>query len=346
MATSLTNFKAEFEQLLLQFLWRQWSALGVSGYSESKDPWCIDPEALLLFSTVIARKDPRLFDEIFDWLHQNASWLSLQRINHMRKTYPGLGDRNVLAALASHLSQQSEHRKWGSLCNQGFTKQRNFEPPTGQPVPLFQDLPHYGESDPHFRTWGYLRPPVEHRGLSTAPRCNRPATFLFKLRSLFGRQARAEVMAWLLANPSGHPAEIARQTGHFARSAQIVLNELELSGHIQSKRIGREKHFFLRHIEWDFLLQKKPNEMATLPKFPQWILWPEIFATLQSFAQLMDAPKLATMSESLQAIQIKKALEQIATTRVGLQSEFAPDLQATGAEFLDATLEQLSQLLG
>jgi len=344
MPTSLTKFKAEFGQSLLQFLWRQWSALGVSGYAESSDPWCIDPEALLLFSTVIARKDPRLFDEIFDWLNQNASWLSLQRITRIQKDF-ALGDPQVLAAIAEHLCQQSEHRKWGSLCNKGFTQKSNPTQALAEPEPLFPELPKFGKTDPIFEAWGLLRGPVEHRGLSTPPRCNQPTTFLFKLRSLFGRQARAEVMAWLLANPSGHPAEIARQTGYFARSVQIVLNELELSGHIQSKRVGREKHFFLKHQEWDFL-QRKPNQMASIPKFPEWILWPEIFATLQGFAQFMDDPKLDKMSDSMQAIQIKKTLQALDAKQTSPRSPLMPDTQASGQEFLDATLEQLTQLLG
>ncbi|HDY87875.1 MAG TPA: hypothetical protein ENH82_07150 [bacterium] len=73
----LQEFKNNYLDLLLQFLWRQWSALGIAGYSESKDPWVIDPEALLLFSATLTRYDQRLFDEILDWMDMNDRFINI-----------------------------------------------------------------------------------------------------------------------------------------------------------------------------------------------------------------------------------------------------------------------------
>ena len=41
MNPSLTEFRDKYRELLLNFLWRQWSALGVAGHSRSDDPWMI-----------------------------------------------------------------------------------------------------------------------------------------------------------------------------------------------------------------------------------------------------------------------------------------------------------------
>lgn len=139
---------------------------------------------------------------------------------------------------------------------------------------LFPSIPILKERDPVFLKHGLERGGIELRGMSQSPRPSQPATFLFKLRALFGMQARAEVMGWLLANDQGHPAEIARQTGYFRGSIQNVLNDLTTSGHIGSIRIGRAKTFsILRHEEWRFLLTW-PNAdafppMPALPSNPR-----------------------------------------------------------------------------
>jgi len=70
MEISLTDTKHKLTEQMLQFLWRQWSALGVAGEPEIVDHWVIDPEALLLVSSEFARYDSRLFDEILDWHKQ------------------------------------------------------------------------------------------------------------------------------------------------------------------------------------------------------------------------------------------------------------------------------------
>jgi len=341
METSLNRFKKAYHELLLQFLWRQWSALGVSGYAKSEDSWVIDPEALLMFSTELTRLDPRLFDEVLDWLADNATWISLQRLSRMRKEYT-FGNESILAAIAEHVVRESPNQKWKVVITR--QKRKSGEEHSDEPQPLFPDGEHFGELDPIFLKWGWQRSPVRYRGLSVAPRMDQPAAFLLKLRSLFGRQSRAEVIAWLLANESGHPAEVARQTSYFRRSVQVVLNELEVSGHIRSRRAGREKHFAIIHEQWRFLAGREKRKDMPFG-FPQWILWPSLFQILDRVHRVLARPNLESMSASLQSIKLRKAFDLSSLPASGLSIQLQPPANLSGEAFLNATLNQLQELL-
>ncbi len=340
MNPSLHNFRESLLQRLLDFLWRQWSALGVAGHARSDDQWMIDPEALLLFSTHIARHDSRLFDEILDWLHTNGSWINLQRLGTLHKE-ENLGDSAILAAIADLLSRESAHLKWKLLM-------RRVEKPDSSSAELvqrlFPSIPILKEPDPVFLKHGLERGGIELRGMSQSPRPDQPATFLFKLRALFGMQARAEVMGWLLASEQGHPAEIARQTGYFRGSIQNVLNDLTTSGHIGSIRIGREKTFsILRHEEWRFLLTW-PNAEA----FPQWINWAPLFRAIQTFLDALGTPGLDEKSENFQAIQLREALDQAspALARLGITQGWRTIADLRGTDLIQSLLADLDALLG
>lgn len=340
MNPSLHNFRESLQQRLLDFLWRQWSALGVAGYARSEDPWLIDPEALLLFSTHIARHDSRLFDEILDWLHLNGSWISLGRLGSLHQDEQ-LGDSAVLAAIADLLSRDSAHQKWKLL----IRRVEQADSPAKTLVQrLFPSIPILKEPDPVFLKHGLERGSIELRNMSQSPRPDQPATFLFKLRALFGVQARAEVMAWLLTNEQGHPAEIARQTGYYRRSIQNVLNDLTTSGHIGSTRVGREKTFFiLRHDEWRFLLTW-PNAEA----FPQWITWAPLFHALQTFLDTLGKPGLEEKSENFQAIQLREALRQAspALARASATHGWTSTTDLRGTDIIRSVLADLDSLLG
>lgn len=297
MKISTIESSADLREPLLRLLWRQWSALGVSGHVTSGGRTMIDPEALVLVSTVFARHDARLFDEMFDWLRGNGTWINVLRLTRMQKEY-ALGDPSVLGALAEHLAVDSAHLKWKVL-----TKAL---PSVPDPRPLFSHLAVTNRTDVTFQRWGWLRPPVENRGLSRPPRPDQPATFLLKLRALFGRQSRAEVMAWLLTHEAGHPAQIARETGYFRGSIQNVLNELELSGHVQATRQGREKFFSARREQWRFLLT-----WTDVVEFPRWRPWPGLFSLFRGIHDLVDNPGFSKYSNDLQAIELNRVMSPL-----------------------------------
>ncbi|HWL52068.1 MAG TPA: hypothetical protein VNQ90_06515 [Chthoniobacteraceae bacterium] len=319
----------------MRFLWRQWSALGVAGSSGSDDSRLIDPEALLLFSTVVARRDARLFDEILDWLFTNGSWINLQRLLRLQKERQ-LGDATVLAAMADGLGRASVHAKWKVLS-------RKTAPKPDHPAPLFPSVPLLGERDKTFLKWGWQRGPVRFRHLSQAPCMDRPATFLIKLRSLFGRQSRAEVICWLLSHESGHPAEIARQLSYFPRSIQMVLNELAFSGHVHAVRAGREKHFAIRHDEWGFLITWK---MSPPVAFPHWVQWGGLFQLLRHLYDLLERPDVEAMSPSLQTIEVRRAFNAVPLINTGLPSSLIHPPDKRGVEPFEEWFRNLEAFIG
>jgi hypothetical protein len=336
MTASLNESSGILTDKLVNFLWNQWSSLGLAGYANSKSPFITDPEALLLLSTTIARHDPRLFGEIHDWLRENESWINLQRLRYLMREYP-YGEPSVLGAMAEWISQENRHSKWKFII-------RHIPVPTDkEPEALFISLPVFSTPEPVFARWGWLRGPAEFRHMSQAPRTDQPAAFLFKLRALFGNQARAEIMAWLLSNEIGHPAEIARQTGYFRRSVQLVLNELAASGHIRVSRAGREKNFTINRDDWRFLMNWTDNH-----EFPQWVNWPAIFQAIIRFRDALALPGIDDKSEHFQSIKLRDALEGAtpALVRAGIAHKLrsSPDLRS--ADLVQSLLADLDSLLG
>ena len=340
MATSIDISRLDealtrFRELLLNFLWRQWSALGVAGQSRTDDPWCVDPEALLLFTTTQARFDPRLFDEMLDWLWGNAQWLNVQRLKNLQKSVP-LGHPRIVAAIASWLGQRSTLSKWHALAQ---------HEDKGAPEPLFLQkdftpLPMFGAEDEIFLRYRWRRGPIKRRELSQPPNPHQAATLLCKLRALFGVQARCEILLWLLAHESGRPADIARATAWFPKTVENTLNEMSGSGLIRSARHGREKHYWLKHDDWRFL------QTWTAPDgFPQWIEWPRLFSALE---QILFQLSRTDLSPLLLASELRRVMDELQPVLADgrLLPKFAASRDHPGTRYTDVLLEDFTRLLG
>ncbi len=336
-----TSFQHSRDRLLrhfLDFLWHQWSALGVAGQRRGEDNRLIDPEALLLATTRFGRHDARLLDEVIDWLGSNGKRINLQRLRRIHDEWP-VADLRVLAAISGGLATQSIMRKWITLSDP--------LPAGAEPEPLFigldgSALPIFHKPDPEFLRYGLLRDPMERRRMSQSPDPSRAANLLCSLRALFGVNARAEMIAWLLTHESGHPAAIARDTGYFSKSVQHTLNEMEDSGHIRSRRHGREKIFWVKPGAWDFLITwSQPSG------FPRWVDWMPVFSAITTFIDALGEPGLDDAPEQIQSIQLRQALDAAmpALSRAGLAESLTASRKLTGTQLIDAMQEDLNNLV-
>lgn len=335
MPTSLTNSRPQLRERLLNLLWQQWAALGVAGAAKPDAEWCVDPEALVLATTTQGRAEPRLFNEMLDWLWVHGESVNIQRLKNIQKAV-GLGDRRVLRAIAASLSQRSTLSKWKLLAtiSESVPKPAEslFVSKDGVPQPSF------GQSDPIFLKHGFRRGPIKRRDLSQSPNPLLPATLLWKLRALFGVQARAEILLWLLTHESGHAADIARGTFYFPRTVDKTLKELAASGMVKSARAGREKRCWLKPGEWSFLKTWSQPE-----GFPRWIDWARFFTVQERFGLVLSN---RDFSPILQASELRRVFDELqpVLTDGGLLPAFAASRNDTGVGFTDALLEDLHAL--
>lgn len=251
MNTSLNEFKETVLDQLLALLWRQWSAIGVSGYSGSGETKVVDPEALLLLTLTVARYDARLFDEVLDWLVVNGDYLNVQRLQSLVKQFDFQATAE-LSAVAELLGQKSSVAlKWKKLASQ-YTQDLEeplFYMKDGRAMPSLKDC------DEIFSRHGLLRPPVKMRNLSQPfPREGMP-TLLLRLRALLGVNLRCEILCLLGSVDEIHPSLIAKLIGQNPRSTQNVLAEMVRSGVVQVRTSAREKIYSLSPGVLDRLLR-------------------------------------------------------------------------------------------
>jgi len=330
MEISLIKSRGHFRELVLDFLWRQWGSIGVAGNSRGHDAWMIDPEALLLATTTFGRFEPRLFDEVLDWLNTNSQAINLQRLQNLGETF---GQRSVLCGMAAHLVRRTINSKWRTLLRDVETA------PVIATEVLFPDVPVVGEVDSLFAQHGWRRGPVKLRQLSQGPNPDQVTNLLFKLRSLFGVQARAEVMAFLLTHESGHPAEMAERLAYFPRSIQTTLNDMERSGHVLSGRSGREKRFWLRRDEWSFLITWQIPER----QFPTWIDWAPRFIAMEAIWKFLHRNELESAPAGVQAIELRAALEKLSPEF--LRENVQMPAGVGGTEFVASVLDSFQKIL-
>lgn len=333
MTPSPHSFNSRIRELLLDLVWQQWSLLGVAGHSQKTPNWTVDLEALVLITTTHGRSDPRLFDEMLDWLWGNAQWVNVQRLQNIRKQL-ALGDEQVLRAVADWLSQRATLSKWKVLLKGSRTP--------SYPAPLFRlpdgsEMPIRGEPEPVFARHGLMRGPIERREMSRAPNPRTAATLPWKLRSIFGVQARCEFLQWLLTHERGHPAEIARATYYFPRTAEGTLRELTASGLVRTAPSGKAVHYWLRPEEWLFLRSWEE------PKgFPRWIDWPRFYRLHHA---LLTVPT-AQMSDLLFASELRRVLEELQPD-LGV-ADLRKELQAggndIGTDFTAVLAEDIERL--
>lgn len=334
---SLETLINQYRESILAFVWRQWGQLGISASTSIRDRWCQDPEALLAFSLEVARWEPRMFDEILDWLIENGQELIWQRLKNLMAQDPCLPDRVIEAAYDLGVSNKA-------------SKKRSTPPPDHSKglEPLFcgaaEPLSASGIPDPVFRTFGVLRPTFHRSGKSRSIRHTLPIAFAFKLRAVFGASGRSEVLRYLFLR-SGRQAgtvEIADAALQSRYGIQQVLDELSKAGLVQKGSKG-QKDF----IWW--LDDESPIE-GLIPadvERPTWIGWPSVYRGLALIWRWLVAPERATESPYLQASGAKQLMRQASPllSGQGLPWKARDPEEHPGASYLDVFRGDIETLL-
>jgi len=295
----LIKYKDKFQDEVFEFLWRQWSTLGVAGITESKDDRVIDPDTLLLFSLSVCRYEPRLFDEIIDWLSQNGHLINVQRLQQVQIKYDfDCGPQ--LSAIAERLSKTSKYKlKWSGLAKKYHEKPAKplFFDKKGKALPY----PKGRDCDLEFLAHGLMRGKINLRDHSGNFDIQNPACLLLRLRALLGINARAEILCLLASVKEIHPSEAARRTAYYQKTIQTTLVDMAQSGVILTRTSKKEKFYGLKPGTLDTLL--KPNGKSSC-----WINWPALLKTIEIVWEKLCELSNQKLDPLLRSSELKKLM--------------------------------------
>lgn len=314
---------------LLEFLWDEWAQMGVFAASDAASPWAQDPEALLLLTLEVARSDPRLFDEVLDWLLLNESLISSRRLRTLCQ------DEEDLRLANSALDWVVRRSRRGRLAAAS-------DAPT-EPDELFLDVSSSAvRPDSAFLGHGLVRPEVQVSENSNPPDPRAPINLAFRLRHLLGVGARPEAVRFLLTvdAPRVTVAAASFAAGYAKRNVQEALSSLQAAGTVTLASIGSEQRVGIDKAAWAAFL-----DVEELPAYREWraLTW-----SLRSIVRWLRDPGLAEKSAYLRSSVALDLLDHLRPTLAyaGLRAPLPRGVDGAWEELeesVDALLATLSR---
>ena len=288
---SVSKFKQELLDAVLELLWKQWTQLGVAGQINTNDNFVLDPEALLIFSAHFARFDQRLYDLIIDWLQCNGKSINLPRLKALLKHFVD-ADRNSLGFITVSVNL----KKWNVFA-------KTLLPEDIETESLFFENDFVSTPDEKALRYGFKRNRYVQSNKVMPFSNNSNASLLLRLRGAFGMSARAEAILTMLNKEFCRIQDVADAGGFSWKAASDVLDELCTSGVVVTlDKNKRGRTYFLKDI----------STMSSLfgvdtVKFPDWLT---IFEMLSTVWKCISNPRLAEVSEKTAAGELQREFAQ------------------------------------
>lgn len=287
---------SELRQLIreeaLAFAWGQWAQIGVFADTDRRDDWAVDPEALLLFTFEIGRYDPRLFDEVLDWLRENERAISVQRLKNLAR------DEVDQALVAASLAWVSRYRS-----NPRFTTTiaaaAGFEPLFPLLAAPVQDF------DPAFLGAGFAKAVSPPSRKSTRPRLDAPINFAFRMRELFGTNSRAEIVRYLLTvGAPDVPAQlVAEATAYAKRNVFQTLSALTAAGVVRTITVANERRYSMEREDWAAALAVDASPLHRE--------WPQLLGAVTRISRFLEGAALDELTEYMRASAARDLMADI-----------------------------------
>lgn len=292
----ISVLRKRLSEALLEFAWAEWAQMGVLAAPRRSSLWAEDPEALVLFTLEVGRNDPRLFDELLDWLVRNEPLVSARRL---RTLCEDSADERVASAA---LDWVARHRRKRS------PKPRSADGGAASPEPLFRGMSTpVRDRDPAFLAYGFLRPRAEPSGKSQEPDLLAPINFAFRLRHLLGVGARAEAVRFLLTvdAPRVSVTAVAASAGYAKRNVHEALRSLHAAGAVRLVTVGADQRYGIDRMGWAQLLDTDADDL------PEHRDWPQLLGALRRILRWLYRPEIEDLSDYLLGSQARDLMEEV-----------------------------------
>lgn len=178
---SLKEFRGDFQQKLVDIHWRQWTALGAASRYEEERKRLVDLEALLCSTLCLADVEKRLLSIWVEWVHGNTGRPNESRFKRIAKLFTKK-DKILKKSLLDPSAAQD-----ASQILNFFGKERIAVDGKGKGLTV---LLH--------REWKRVTGTAYKQKKIAELNTQKPSLLQLRLRDIFGVNARAEVMLYLL----------------------------------------------------------------------------------------------------------------------------------------------------
>ncbi len=327
----LSTLRDTVRRELSSFAWDQWAQLGVFAPTDRRDRAAADPEALLLFTLEVGRDDPRLFDEVLDWLLTNQSLISVQRLRNLCVDEE---DRDLVEGALGWVARWQPRARFAP--SGGRSEDR-------EPRPLFRTSARQVQNpDPAFAAVGLLKPDTEPSRKSRQPDPLAPISFAFRMRLLFGVGSRAEVVRYLFTNPAGDASVqlVAEAAGYAKRNISETLTALVASGLVTVYELGNEHRYNTNLLGWNQVLG------LTQETWPTHRDWPQLLRALRRLSRWLDDPRRDQLTPYMLASEARDLVGEIeADLNVAGVAVASAAAGAPGEQYWDTFTEMVERAL-
>jgi hypothetical protein len=292
---SASSLRDSVTARLTSFAWDQWAQLGVFAPTSRRDQTAADPEALLLFTFEVGRSDPRLFDEVLDWLLANQRLVSVQRLRNLCRDDD---DRDLVEATLLWLARRQPRSRPAPRRRSG----------PAEPRPLFYDVvSQVREPDEAFLAFGFLKPATEPSKKSRVPDPDLPISFAFRMRHVFGVGSRAEVVRYLLTAPitDASALAVADAAAYAKRNVNDTLTSLVASRIVNAYELGNERRYSLDRFRWGEFLHFQQNG------WPTYRDWPRLLGGFRRLSRWLNDPTLDQLTPYMLASNARTLMAEL-----------------------------------
>ena len=326
----LSTLRESVTRELNSFAWDQWAQLGVFATTERQDRWVADPETLLLFTFEVGRDDPRLFEEVLDWLLTNERLVSVQRLRNLCADDE---DRRLADAALAWVGQHQPRARFVA----SRTRRR---PRTLSPLFRMSSRP-VRNPDEAFVSFGFLKPAAEPSGKSGPPPLERPLSFAFRMRQLFGVGSRSEVLRYLLtgASPDVPAQDVAQAVAYAKRNVTETLAALVASGVVGTFLVGNERRYQLNREPWGQLLRLSSET------WPTYRDWPRLLLLARRLVRWLSDERLKELSPYLLASEARTLADELKPSFAFAGVAFPSAASTPGEAFWPVFVEGVERVL-
>lgn len=324
---AIPELREDLQRRLSNFLWNEWGQMGILATSSQTSPWAADPEALLLLTFEAGREEPRLLDEVLDWLVVNERLVSVQRLRNLARNE---SDRALVEAVIGWLGGKRKRPRLDA---------KPGIPGSDEPQPFFRNSQFpVADPDPSFLAQGFTKPRSQPTRKSQAPDLRQPINFAFRLRLLLGIGVRAEAIRVLLTTqaPRVDVQTLAASTGYTKRNVQEGVTALKAAGVLNSWEVGNVQRFEASQEGWARFL--------TVDRLPQHVDWPQIFAAYRRLLRWLANSENQNLSEYMLASEVRNLVEEVTPDLQFAGVVIDPGGQSTDSAYLERFAERLRNL--